>query len=253
MGNWTKTFTQIENVNSGREVELNDVPTPEMFNVALNNTQWLYNLFTNGFVKSITGNANGLTITYKNSAGTESTATITQDDLGLYKKADIDGFVAGVVKYTAQSLTDAQKTQARANIGAGDGDYNNLQHRLYVHHIYVRLNANQSTASQSASAFIREGRIGDTAVFTIVNRSFANYGGQDTSSLFSAIQDNGGLISTTGFVQDGEGNKYPLMYVNKIAGNSFLEFVAIDGRKFSVYTEPTSQFSNGYVVTDTVV
>lgn len=39
----------------------------------------------------------------------------------------------GAVKYTAQTLTDAQKQQARTNIGAGtsdfDGDYNNLTNK----------------------------------------------------------------------------------------------------------------------------
>lgn len=41
MAQWSKTFTNIDNVNNGQEFENSDYPTKEAFNVALNNTQAL--------------------------------------------------------------------------------------------------------------------------------------------------------------------------------------------------------------------
>ena len=271
MSTWSKNFTQIENVNGGYEVELNDVPTPQMFNVALNNTQYLYDLLQTGFIKSITASASGLTIVVRGVNKQETTVVISQSDLDMYKKGEVDNAIANMVKFSAQNLTDAQKTQARANIGAGDGNYNNLTNkpelrtvatsglyrdltsRMRAHYISITLKANQSTASQSASAYIREGRIGDRVFFTLVNTTQFSYANNDSRALFTSIVEAGGLVSATGFVQDGNGNNYPIMYVNKIS--SYLECVAIDGRKFSIYEEPASVYStnNGYQVTDTVV
>ena len=50
-------------------------------------------------------------------------------DADAATKAYVDTASANTVKYTAQTLSDTQKTQARTNIGAGDGDYNNLKNK----------------------------------------------------------------------------------------------------------------------------
>lgn len=55
----------------------------------------------------------------------------------------------GAVKYTAQTLTDAQKQQARTNIGAGtsdfDGDYNNLKNKPTISSEYTLPQATADT------------------------------------------------------------------------------------------------------------
>lgn len=39
---WSNTFTQSSNVNGGNEYTVYDVPTASMFNIPINNTQYLY-------------------------------------------------------------------------------------------------------------------------------------------------------------------------------------------------------------------
>lgn len=48
------------------------------------------------------------------------------DNADATTKKYVDDATANTVKYVAQTLTDEQKTQARTNIGAGDGDYEHL-------------------------------------------------------------------------------------------------------------------------------
>ncbi len=59
--------------------------------------------------------------------------TYTASEVGALSDTTVIPSVDGMLKYTAQSLTDAQKQQARANIGAGtssfDGNYNSLSNK----------------------------------------------------------------------------------------------------------------------------
>lgn len=113
MASWSKTFTQIDNVNSGQEFGVNDYPTTQGFNVPINNTQYLYNLLQAGFIKSYTISNGTVTIVSRGVNGQDTTTTMTIDTLNGYTKDEINN---NFVKYTAQSLTDSQKAQARSNI-----------------------------------------------------------------------------------------------------------------------------------------
>lgn len=115
MATWSKTFTQIDNVNGGQEFGVNDYPTTQGFNVPINNTQYLYNLLQAGFIKSYTISNGTVTIVSRGVNGQDTTTTMTIDTLNGYTKQQIDD---NFVKYTIQSLTDAQKSQARTNINA---------------------------------------------------------------------------------------------------------------------------------------
>ena len=115
MATWSKTFTQIDNVNGGQEFGVNDYPTTQGFNVPINNTQYLYNLLQAGFIKSYTISNGTVTIVSRGVNGQDTTTTMTIDTLNGYTKDEINN---NFVKYTAQSLTDSQKAQARANINA---------------------------------------------------------------------------------------------------------------------------------------
>lgn len=73
-----------------------------------------------------------------NSKRLNQNITLTPDDIGALPDdtvyvATIDGesgaVTSNMVKYVSQTLTDAQKAQARTNIGAGDGNYNNLTNK----------------------------------------------------------------------------------------------------------------------------
>lgn len=76
----------------------------------------------NGYALALRGS--GTRPTYKSDTADEGV------DLALY--SDIATVPTDYVKYTAQTLTDAQKSQARTNIGAGtsnfSGNYNDLSH-----------------------------------------------------------------------------------------------------------------------------
>lgn len=70
-----------------------------------------------------------------NSKQLNQNITLTPTDIGALPSnttyvSAIDGesgaVTSNMVKYVSQTLTDAQKKQARINIGAGDGNYNNL-------------------------------------------------------------------------------------------------------------------------------
>ena len=99
MANWSKNFTNIDNVNSGREFTNSDYPTPQGFNVPINNTQYLY-----------------------------------EHCVGTY----------------TQTFTEAQKQQARNNIGAGtsnfDGNYDVLTNKPLV-------NLNYSSGAQVDTSY----------------------------------------------------------------------------------------------------
>jgi len=73
-----------------------------------------------------------------NSKQLNQNITLTPADIGALSDntvyvATIDGesgaVTSNMVKYVSQALTDAQKTQARTNIGAGDGNYDNLTNK----------------------------------------------------------------------------------------------------------------------------
>ena len=115
MAQWSKNFTDITNVNNGQEFGINDYPTTEGFNVPINNTQYLYNLLQNGFIKSYTISNGTVTIVTRDVSGNDTTITMTIDTLNGYTKTEIDDMC---VKYISQSLSDSQKTRARLNINA---------------------------------------------------------------------------------------------------------------------------------------
>ena len=94
MANWSKQFTQIDNVNSGREIQITDTPTIDMFNVGLNNTQYLYNLLNLGFIDSISINNSNIVISKKIANGTTTTSSISISDLNGYTKEQVDNFVS---------------------------------------------------------------------------------------------------------------------------------------------------------------
>lgn len=96
MATWSKNFTQIDNVNYGYEFELNDVPTTEMFNVPMNNTQYLYNLLNAGFLNSVSIQNNTITIGVKNATGSISYTTISISQLNGYTKNEIDTMVSNL-------------------------------------------------------------------------------------------------------------------------------------------------------------
>ena len=82
-----------------------------------------------GFMSSttLTVGGNGYALALR---GSGTRPTYKGVDLALY--SDIGTVPTDYVKYTAQTLTDAQKSQARSNIGAGtsnfSGNYNDLSH-----------------------------------------------------------------------------------------------------------------------------
>lgn len=82
-----------------------------------------------GFMSSttLTVGDNGYALALR---GSGARPTYKGVDLALY--TDIATVPTDYVKYTAQALTDAQKSQARSNIGAGtsnfSGNYNDLSH-----------------------------------------------------------------------------------------------------------------------------
>lgn len=82
-----------------------------------------------GFMSSttLTVGGNGYALALR---GSGTRPTYKGVDLALY--SDIATVPTDYVKYTAQTLTDAQKSQARTNIGAGtsnfSGNYNDLSH-----------------------------------------------------------------------------------------------------------------------------
>ena len=82
-----------------------------------------------GFMSSttLTVGDNGYALALR---GSGTRPTYKGADLALY--SDIATVPTDYIKYTAQTLTDAQKSQARTNIGAGtsnfSGNYNDLSH-----------------------------------------------------------------------------------------------------------------------------
>ena len=80
MATWSKTFTNIDNVNNGQEFENSDYPTKEAFNVALNNTQAL---------KQVTDNQ---ATTISNQATSISNIEQRLNQLG-FKRGYFDAFI----------------------------------------------------------------------------------------------------------------------------------------------------------------
>lgn len=81
----------------------------------------------------------------------------------LNGKADKSEIPTNTVKYSSQSLTDAQKTQARTNIGAGtsnfSGSYNDLSNKPTI-----PTNTNQLT---NGAGFITSSSLGTQVTFSL--------------------------------------------------------------------------------------
>ena len=96
MANWSKTFTNIDNVNSGQEFTNFDYPTPQGFNVPINNTQYLYNLLNNGFVNNVSVSSKKIVVSTKNASGTTTSSDITIGDIDGYTKGEIDNSLQAI-------------------------------------------------------------------------------------------------------------------------------------------------------------
>ena len=96
MANWTKEFTQADDVNYGREIEITDTPTTQMFNVGINNTQYLYDLLQAGFIDSIQVTNNSIVVSKKKADKTTTSLTISISDLNGYTKSEIDQTISGI-------------------------------------------------------------------------------------------------------------------------------------------------------------
>lgn len=125
MANWTKTFTQAENINSGQEFTLNDVPTTQMVNAPINNTQYLYDeLVTKGNYK----------IDWDNSKNNGRIAYVSPDD--NYKKIhystsgillDADGGIIQAVEIqVSNEITSPYATFTSLNFTNATGDNVNV-------------------------------------------------------------------------------------------------------------------------------
>lgn len=99
------------------------------------------------------------------------------------KYSDLTGTPTDIVRYdTLQSLTDAQKTRARTNIGAGtssfDGNYNNLTNvpckKVYSYGSYVTIwNSSQPTETSPAGyKFLYKNTIADSCQYDTAIVSF---------------------------------------------------------------------------------
>ena len=115
MAQWQKTFTQIENVNSGYEVELTDVPTPQMFNVALNNTQYLFDLLNAGYLNSVTIDNSNIKIGVKNASGTINYTTISISQLNGYTKGEVDNLLNNLRNDLNGDITTLQNRMTTFN------------------------------------------------------------------------------------------------------------------------------------------
>lgn len=89
MALWSKTFTQIDTLNNGNEFTINDYPTAQGFNVPINNTQFLYDLLDNGFLKSFVLSQNKITITATSINGVDTTYTFDASDIGGAMASDL--------------------------------------------------------------------------------------------------------------------------------------------------------------------
>ena len=88
MAQWSKNFTPITSVNNGNEYKLIDTPTLDMFNVPMNNTQYLYEHYVDKDVTFSTYNSkitnSGTDISLKTrdtSTGDSFELLVAEDDI----------------------------------------------------------------------------------------------------------------------------------------------------------------------------
>ena len=142
-----------------------------------------------GFMSSttLTVGGNGYALALR---GSGARPTYKGADLALY--SDIATVPTDYVKYTAQTLTDAQKSQARTNIGAGtsnfSGNYNDLSH---LPTIPAAANNGKLTIQKNGT---------DVATFT-ANQSTNTTANITVPTQVSELTNDSGYITSNGSVK----------------------------------------------------
>ena len=126
------------------------------------------------------------------------TGYYSEDNPPPYPVTSVDGEIGAVelsdVKYTAQTLTDEQKAQARQNIGAGnssfDGSYNSLTDKPTIPTTVAELTDSDEYVKPDSPVFDDYAKL-DSPTFTGTPKTVT-----------TAITSNDDSIASTQFVQD---------------------------------------------------
>ena len=148
---------------------------------------------------------NTTTIPSKTSQLTNDSGYITESNVPV---KSVDGetgaVVTNAIKSTQQNLSDAQKTQARINIGAGtssfDGNYNSLSNKPPIPSNTSQLNNDSGfITSENAPVKSVNGKTGDVVLTATNVGALPNSGGTLTGDLTvgsASIKTNGYVVGT---------------------------------------------------------
>ena len=139
---------------------------------------------------ALTDYAKKTEIPTKTSELTNDSGYITANDVPVKSVDGVTGdVVTNAVKTTAQTLTDAQKQQARTNIGAGtssfDGDYNSLTNKPTIptktsqldndsHYITANEAPVQSVNTKTGAVVLTQDDVGDGTTYVRTHNDFTD-------------------------------------------------------------------------------
>lgn len=180
-----------------------------------------------------------------------STATATTSANGLMSATDktkLDGLPEDSVRYGSQTLTDAQKTQARTNIGAGtsnfDGNYNNLSNKPSINNGVLTIQKNGSTIqtfSANQSGNVTANLIIPTKTSDLTNNSgynyeaYINWGGKHLVGKYSPIDANMNVYLSPNRLAGMNIAGITIEYSND-GGTTWVDYGASDAVKGSLVT-----------------